>query len=432
MIYALYFSGYLFFLYTILGLERGRPRTERLLLISVALIPIGKLFYLPVQSLMGFKFCFVFACIALLLLAIRSFCRSVPLDTAVLFPLLFLVPALISLPFLHDVRMLFKYSLGEGQVDSVLARLISLAVLVMYASWVASFVAHATDGFKSIAAVYSNALLFTCLIGYVIFALVFLGRLHVEDLLPISADTHLVGDIYRFNPGANVDEFGTLLGYGIMLVLWLDWSILRKMLYLGPFFVAVLLTLNRTCWIGVPLGLLIYIFGARRKFVATAGVGVLLGAAVFLLTRNHEISDILLSRTVLDIGASGADRLGKYSSAYSDLTSSPWRLLFGFGWSSNLYVHSVPIQLLYETGLVGVGCYLFIGLLGLTNYRLTPPSSEKSLLIPLMAMMFVFGSVQHTLYHMQTWLIIGLFWGVVVRGRSVGKLGTSLAWSHGC
>jgi hypothetical protein len=431
MIYTLYSVGYLFFLYTILRLERGRPGAERLFLISVALIPIGKLFYLPVQSLMGFKFCFVFACIALTLLAIRSFCQPVPIDAAVLFPLLFLVPALISLPALRDVRMLFKYSIGEGQVDSVLARLISLAVLAMYACWIASFVAHATDGFKTIAAVYSNALLFACLIGYVIFALVFGGRLHLEDLLPISADTHLVGDIYRFNPGANVDEFGTLLGYGIMFVLWLDWSVIRKMLYLGPFFVAVLLTLNRTCWIGVPLGLLIYIMSARRKLVTMVGVGVLLGAAVFLLSQNHEIANIILSRTALDIGSSGADRLGKYSVAYSDLTSSPWRLLFGFGWSSNLYVHSVPIQLLYETGLVGVGCYLLIGLLGLTNYRITPSSSEKSLLVPLMAMMFVFGSIQHTFYHMQSWLIIGLFWGVCVRGRFVDKHETSLAWLSG-
>jgi hypothetical protein len=416
MIHLLYSFGYMFFLYAALRLGRNCAGPDRLFLVVLAMVPLGKLVYFPVPWLMGFKFCFLFLCLALPFLAVR-YCTA-KVETTFLFPLLFLIPAAMSLAFLSDITMLFKYSIGGEQTDSVLARFVALAALAMFACWVARFVVRVPKGFRTIAVVYTDALLFATLVGYVITVLVFVGRLTVEDLLPISADTHLVDIVYRFNPGANVNEFGMLLGYGIMFVLWLDWPGWRKKLYLTLFILAEFLTLTRACWIGVSIGLIVYVLMvARNKVRNLVAIAAVLLVIVALISLDPDVSKIMISRTVMDIGASGAERLDKYALAYDEVMSSPWRLLFGFGWSTNLYIHSVPLQLLYETGLIGFLGYVLIGAVAFKKYLWALPSSDKSLMVPLMTMMFIFGSVHHTIYHMQSWLIIGLFWGVCVRNQ---------------
>ena len=87
-----------------------------------------------------------------------------------------------------------------------------------------------------------------------------------------------------------------------------------------------------------------------------------------------------------------------------------WRTIFGHGWATNLYLHSVPLQLIYEIGIAGY--LLTSGAMAWALVKLIIRSRREvpgalSLLGCLTAFCIT-SALHHTLYHMQTWLIVGL------------------------
>lgn len=384
--------------------------SDKFLLWIIYLVPLGKLVYFNVPGLMGFKFCFLIwsiGCIFYLMswFALKKF--NYRTFILVLFYALIPIISILSRGNFHEI---LYYSVDQ-QTDSLGARLISLIFLMMFSVAVCDLCKR--QGYEIVIKYFLNGVITATLIGCVIFLLVFIGLIGVPELEPISADSHIVNIIYRFNPGSNVNEFGLIATYALMLVQvgYPRLSRKKKIAVYGLLSFALFFSLTRATWLAYAAALVIMsmISGQGRKYL-------MFGTLVFTLTvflvyqLGDDFSEVVISRFAIDGGASGDERLEKVSNAFLSDSKSILQLVLGHGWATNLYMHSVPLQLIYEIGLLGFILisssmfWIFIKL-----YIRARGNVHGAL--PILGCLISFSiasAFHHTIYHMQTWLIVGL------------------------
>ncbi|MGI0011513.1 MAG: hypothetical protein ACREAE_08950, partial [Nitrosopumilaceae archaeon] len=118
MLAFIYASGWLYFLFNVAKVysRRRYDLSERLLLIIVAAVPLGKLVYFNIPLLGGLKFSFVLLVVFLPLLLIRSISRKDFRITRGSLSLLWLfIPALLSLLFLESPERFIFYIVNNEQ-----------------------------------------------------------------------------------------------------------------------------------------------------------------------------------------------------------------------------------------------------------------------------------------------------------------------------
>ena len=423
MLPFLYASGSLIALYLTFSIfaYKNIPKISRLVLISVAILPLGKLIYLPIQGFMGLKFQFIFSSIVgLLWFIFKGFNRNM---------LIILLPisiSLLSIIFLEDYSQLFFYryielaGIDEGNYtggrESVLFRFLSLCTLLIYAACIFSFILENKTNSYLVAKYFVNGVFLASLVGVIIFIQVWLGNISVIDLAPISADSHVVGSFYRFNPGANVNEFSMLIAFAIFLLPFCRFNKKEFSFYLFFFILCQFAGLTRSSYIGLLLGILFGIFFANKPTRIFWYLSIFTFFTVFIFSILYayvpEIKLLIDTRFAFDIGISGNERLDKFSYVFSEAGSSAFRFMFGFGWATNLYVHNVYLQLLYEVGMVGLLAFITLFIYLVKDVFKLKPSLEKSSLAAMIAFIGCSAFFQHTLYHTQTWLILGFIAGV--------------------
>ncbi len=407
---------------------KGLVRTDRFLLWIIYLVPLGKLVYFNIPGLSGFKFSFLIWSITCLFICgfwLAGLKRSSYQRFMVFF--VFLLFPILSLIFRGNFDELLYYS-GDEQNDSLGARLAALIFLMMFST--AVFDLCCRHGLEVVMRAFVDGVTTATLVGCVIFALVFAGVIGVLDLEPISADTHIVDNIYRFNPGGNVNEFGLIAIYALFMLKIAYPAVSRIKLFAtsGLFLFALFFSLTRAAWLSYAGALvaMAVVSGRGRKllFYAVLSFAVM----IFIVYNiNDEFANIVVSRLAFEGGASGDDRLDKVDAAFFTNNVSILQLFFGHGWATNLYMHSVPLQLIYEIGIAG---YMLASIaMALAIFKLIIRSRREvpgalSLFGCLIA--FCIDSVlHHTLYHMQTWFIIGLILYVGFSPRSMVRLGKS-------
>lgn len=412
----LYSLGWIIAITRLLKINYGAPTKalpilDRLLLWVIYLVPLGKLVYFHVPGLIGFKLVFlIWSIICLLFLGYlfstkrSGFHRLTVLTIFLFFPFL-------SLMLRGNFAELIYYS-ADNQVDSLGARFIALMFLMIFS--IAIFDLSLRRGIELVLRFFLDGVMMALFIGIIIFALVFMGMIGVADLEPLSADTHIVGSIYRFNPGGNVNEFGLIAIYGL---LWARFaypfaSKFKQFAIYGLLIFALFFSLTRAAWLAYAGSLIVMalVSGHGRKllFVGASSFAIF---TYFIYQLNNELANIVVSRFSFDGGPSGEERLNKIASAFSFNAELNWlELLFGKGWATNLYLHSVPLQLIYEIGILGF--LLITGTLVWTFFKLVMRARQK---VPgaleslgCLVAYCIFSSFHHTLYHMQTWFILGL------------------------
>jgi hypothetical protein len=394
---------------------------SKLILLSVTIIPLGKLIYLPVPGMMGLKFQFLFASLIGLISIVSS-----GINKKMLVVLLPISIALISILFLQDFSHLFFYQYIElagydagnytGGRESVLFRFLSLVTLLLYMMAIFNFILINSNNAYLLARYYIYGLIAASLVGLFIFIQVWIGNISVLDLAPISADSHIIGNFYRFNPGANVNEFSMLIAFGILLLPFCKFTNLQFLLLLTFFILCEFAGLTRSSWISLFLALVI---GALFKenffktfifiFISFFSVFIVF---TFLYLYIPEVEMLINTRLALDIGISGFERLDKFQFVFEEIKKSSLPFIFGHGWATNLYVHNVYFQLLYEVGLLGLLIFTSFFILIIKDIFLIKPSIEKSCLVGIIIFIASSAFFQHTLYHVQTWLMLGFVSGM--------------------
>jgi hypothetical protein len=171
-------------------------------------------------------------------------------------------------------------------------------------------------------------------------------------------------------------------------------------------------TLTRASWLALLFSFLVLFFlkkhSLNKIIVGSLTLVCLCVMSYILIISDPLLRDLFVSRTSFDIGVSGYERLEKFNYVFSRLGASEFRLFFGYGWSTNLYVHNVYLQLLYEVGLLGlfVFCsyflYLYNRVLKITTQRF------KEFSISTLVFIAVSAGAHHTFYHVQNWFMIAL------------------------
>ena len=382
---------------------------EKFLILSVALIPIGKLIYFPVPGMYGLKFAFIFgALMAFIWFMYIGIHRSAQvLFLAAFFPVL-------SLLYIQNYDWIFLYQLNEQQTDSSLLRLVSYLALLLYSATIYTAILRNKALYIKFADYYVIGTLLASLVGFFIFYWVLKGSLSYAGLEPISAGVHIVNiggiSFYRFNPGANVNEFSMILAYAIFLMPFTSFSKKTKLWLASLFLLLEFATLTRAAWLALVLSSFVAFFFLSRLKRNFKYLFITLTIFVIIFVLIYQVSDqvrfLLESRTSMDIGASGQERLEKFAYVFNHLYESNFRLLFGYGWATNMYVHNVYLQLLYETGMLGLILFMVAMLLYTKNVFLMHKGTFKAALIACLAFIAVVSLMHHILYHMQTWFVL--------------------------
>lgn len=384
--------------------------SDRFLLWIVFLVPMGKLVYFNVPGLMGFKFSFfvwALACMAYFgsWLALKRF----GMFRFQIF-LLFLFFPIFSLILQGNISELVYYS-GDEQSDSLGARLVALVFLMIFSAAIYDLCRR--HGFEIVVRFFIHGVITATIVGCFIFFLVLTGVIGVPDLMPISADTHIVDIVYRFNPGGNVNEFGFIAIYALLMMQmgYPSMSRIKQYTLYGLLLFALFFSLTRAAWLAYAgaLVLMSAVSGQGRKLLILGTVSFAM-IVLIVYQLGDEFSNIVVTRFAVEGGASGDERLEKATEAFLSNEVSILQIIFGHGWATNLYLHSVPLQLIYEIGIAGF--LLTSSAMGwaiiklIVRVRRNLPGA-----LPLLGCLtaFAIGSAfHHTIYHMQTWFVVGL------------------------
>ncbi len=410
MHFLLYSAGYFFAILFIFRICKKNSNTnkEKLLISLASIIPLGKLIYFPIPGLMGLKVQFIFASLAGLLALLSGI---TPRQWILFFGLI--VFPFFSVIFLEDYGVFIVNNLyGEDQIDSVLFRLVTLVLLISFMFFVSNTIKRNPFLIKDVSVAFISGAIASCFVGILIFIGIWYQTLSVQDLLPISSDTHVVDKFYRFNPGANVNEFSMILAFSIFMLPLTGYSAIKKRLLFLVFLILEFATLTRASWLALLFSFLVVIIlkkhSLNKILVGSLSLVCLCVLFYIIIISNPFLHDLFVSRTSFDIGASGYERLEKFDYVLSRLGTSEFRLFFGYGWSTNLYVHNVYLQILYEVGLLGLlvfcgyFCFLFSRVLKINTHRF------KEFSISTLVFIAVCAGAHHTLYHVQTWFMIAL------------------------
>jgi hypothetical protein len=434
--YIIYYASYFFMAYVVWGLVKGknRPAGDVLFLVGVALVPLGKLFYIPFTGLVSVTAAFIFTTIIGGGTLLVSFIKGVP--RYVFVPFMSIIPALLSIIFLYapSQSMFVQASANAASAGSPLLRIVSIFFTSVYCAWVVIYVSQRKNGYKLLAKYYVMGTLFATLVGVFIAYGIFFGILDKPDLMPVAVeDIHMAGRIYRFNPGASVNEFGEIIGYAIFMLRWTGWTTTRKMVAAIVLILALFFSLTRGAWLGMVVGYLAYAaFSSRaqRKNILLAAAGVIVVLLAVVLS-SDELTFLLVSRTSFGYSPGSDDRLNTASAVFDAITRTPVRMLFGYGWAADIfspnygfdrigYIHSVPLMFLFDTGAVGVAfcCAIFFafGRFAYANIR-----KDLDIYAGLIVFMFIVSTVEHIFFHVQTWLIFGLLIGLAFKAAEERK-----------
>jgi O-Antigen ligase. len=370
----------------------------------------------------GLKFAFIFGSIvAFFWFMYIGIHRSAQvLFLAALFPVL-------SLLYIQNYEWIFLYQLNEQQTESSLLRLASYLALLLYSGVIYTSILRNKELYIKFADYYVIGTLLASIIGVVLFYLVLKGSVSYDGLAPISAGVHIVniGGIrfYRFNPGANVNEFSMILAYAIFLMPFTSFSRKTKLWLASLFLLLEFATLTRAAWLALVLASFVAFFFLSRLKRNFKYLFITLSVFIIVFILIYHASDqvrlLFESRTSMDIGASGQERLEKFAYVFNHLYESNFRLLFGYGWATNMYVHNVYLQLLYETGAFGLILFIVAMLLYTKNVFVMHKGTFKAALIACLVFIIVISLMHHILYHMQTWFILAYIAGVSLLSRDV-------------
>lgn len=425
----IYYSSYFFVALALAHLcfQRKYHAVDALFVIGVLLVPIGKLFYLPIPGMVSVKAAFIYTGVIGSVILLIRLIEGIP--RAVLFPILFTVPILLSVVFLDRAMQGVFLSSGGGNNGTAFLRLISIFLSTIYCCYVIDHIRASETGYHDVARYYVIATLFATAIGALIFYGLFIGQLSMADVTPISVGRpHVIGGkIFRFNPGANVNEFGEIIGYALLMLRWTQWRTSIKTLAALVLLFAEFLGLTRGAWVGLFAAYLVYTLfteGRLRKRMLTAAAFAIAVVVIIALSWS-DFRQLLLSRMQLSAGAGGHERIRSVTAAIGVITSSMLRLLFGAGWAADVYsnrfgladvgqIHDVPTMILFNTGIVGTSIYIVLLYL-VFRFVYQNSNENRGILLSILTFMITVSLFEHNFFHVQTWLMLGVVIGMAQR-----------------
>lgn len=429
MLLVLYFSGSVIAIIFLIKhlFYSNEELLVRWLLFSVAIMPLGKLIYFPLPGFVGLKVSFL---VSMLVGIIAIFKGKI--SSFSLMPLYTLIFPVVSIFWLEDPEWFLLHNFYPGQTDSSGLRMLVLASLISYLIVVSEYIKIYPKLVFGIARAFVSGTLYATLVGVIIAIGIWNGLWSAEDIFPISVDTHVAdtdgGGFYRFNPGANVNEFSMIIAFAIFLLPFAGYSHATRSLLFYLLILFEFATLTRGSWIALLFAFAVGWLGGNRSIknsiiIFLSSIVILCIMAV-LYTYDDSLRYLIDSRTSFEAGASGEERLVLFKNVFDRVLESPFRLVFGYGWATNMYVHNVYLQIFYELGLLGVMSLLTFCFYLFYRISQVDQGLPKESMLAIVTFIGVAALTHHTFYHVQTWLMLGYVFGLlgIIRQKKIQSL----------
>jgi len=297
MLNALYFSGTaisLWLLVTYLKPQIGVSLSTRFVIFSISIIPLGKLIYFPIPGFYGLKIPFLISAL-IGILGIFLFKLRVSSTRILMVALL----PVISCIWLEDPTWFYLHDYYGGQTDSAGLRILVLAALLCYCIVVLDLLRRDPNLRQIFARAFIGGTLYASFIGVLIALGVWMGEFTAEDIFPISVDTHVIdlagGHFYRFNPGANVNEFSMVIAFSIILLQFANYSKFKTTLLVLLFLILEFATLTRGSWVALLFAVAVAqlakpaVLNKIPKMFLWSGVTLLVFSLLYISTRILRI-----------------------------------------------------------------------------------------------------------------------------------------------
>ncbi len=367
-----------------------------------------------------------FACLGLVAWSYRQLYHPEPLR----FPWKWALPFIgFVLCILPSFLMLDRSGLSLSESESSLRLLFNYGLLQIFALLIL-LVADSLAQIQRLLALALVSYLASLAFGLAQQILFYAGLYNPFDYIgQHSSIVDFYGPFLRLSPGTFANEYGEVLqSVGILLVAYValvpkqqarhnKWLSLLLVLTL----VALVLNFTRASWLVFAVGAFGLLIIARLRLSALIGIAISGALALGVL---WYLSQILLEASLfLSIGQrfgelgqlqshSAGQRLMTWQTAWEAFVESPW---IGQGWGRFGETHNVPLQLLAESGLLGLSA--FYGLMAwcawtmFQGYRASQDPYLRALICGVgmaFAGCLAFDLTNHGIYHFVLWFCIAI------------------------
>ncbi|QVL57854.1 MAG: O-antigen ligase family protein [Simkaniaceae bacterium] len=260
-------------------------------------------------------------------------------------------------------------------------------------------------------------------VGYIFFIGYYTGVISFETIQRFSVETQIGWGLLRFSPGTYPNEYGNVASFALSLLLLLYTQKKRffTLLFASMTFIAFLLTTTRAAYLSfavVLLYLCITSIEIRKLMVKVS----LFGTAILFILKAYSLNFFSIFirgiKAISLIEGSTGVRFSHWIKGFEDLDKS---VIFGNGFSANIYAHNVYLELLFELGIIGalllISTLVYYFSENSFQVRRLFLDKKKNLKYQVMVIgmihLFLFALTNHNMHHHLTWMTFLLFNGAL-------------------
>ncbi|MDN3508941.1 MAG: O-antigen ligase family protein [Candidatus Neptunochlamydia sp.] len=272
---------------------------------------------------------------------------------------------------------------------------------------------------KKLISFYLAGFFISLLVGYIFFIGFYSGFISFRTIEHFSVETQMGWGLLRFSPGTYPNEYGNIGSFALssLLLLYAKKKRFLTLLFAALTFIALLLTTTRTAYIsfGVTLVYLCFTSTELRKVMFKF---LLFGTVILFLLKEYSINIFSIFirgiKAISLMEGSAGIRLSYWIKGFKDLDQN---IIFGNGFSANIYAHNIYLELLFELGIMGALLLVLTVIYYLSKNShsiqklFVDREKETTTQIMIIGLIhtFLFALTNHNMHHHLTWLSFLLF-----------------------
>ncbi|MCB1072337.1 MAG: O-antigen ligase family protein [Chlamydiia bacterium] len=270
---------------------------------------------------------------------------------------------------------------------------------------------------KKLIVFYLAGFFISLLVGYFFFIGFYSGFISFRTIEHFSVETQMGWGLLRFSPGTYPNEYGNVASFvlSILLLLYAKKKRFLTLLFASLTFIALLLTTTRAAYLSFGVAL-IYLCLASTEIRKLLFKFFLFGTVILFVLKAYSINIFSIFirglKAISLMEGSAGIRLSYWIKGFKDLDQS---IIFGNGFSANIYAHNIYLELLFELGIVGTLLLVstVIYYLSENSYSIRKLFLDKEITTQIMIIglihTFLFALTNHNMHHHLTWLSFMLF-----------------------
>ena len=266
---------------------------------------------------------------------------------------------------------------------------------------------------------YLSGFFISLIVGYFFFIGYYSGFISFETIQRFSVETQIGWGLLRFSPGTYPNEYGNVASFvlSLLLLLYAKNKRFLTFLFASLTFIAFLLTTTRAAYLSFAVAL-VYLCITSIAIQKLMFKLFCFGIAILFILKVYSINFFSIFvrgiKAISLMEGSAGIRLSHWIKGFEDLDKS---IIFGNGFSANIYAHNIYLELLFELGIVGALLLVstLIYYFSENSYQLRRIFlvNEKRLYYQVMVVglihLFLFALTNHNMHHHLTWMSFLLF-----------------------